>query len=218
MTIKQAITLRIARFDLLWLKSVGYTFQDEPEIEKKRYDKEMAEWQPMADAAARKNGFTDFGSYTSTVCSSSDEDKDSRIEELDEIWTKKPNLPYALIHYEMSVIEECERIAEFIQGKAKEKGLTNKEVWDSYAKKGEEDASCWDFVDNIKADGYDGWNEGHSGNSGSAAVHFAYTLLFNIELFPYMHGALSPLVGDKSYHDDRSDVKDYIEKFGKDEN
>jgi hypothetical protein len=218
MTIKQAITLRIARFDLLWLKSVGYTFQDEPEVEQKRYEKEMAEWQPKADEAARKYGFTKFDDYPNSIDYEADPGEQGRIEELQEIWNAEPKEPNALINYEMNVIDEAERIAYFIQDKAKEKGLTNKEVWDSYAKKGEEYASCWDFVKNIQADGYDGWDEGHSGNSGSASVRFASTLLFNIELFPYMHGALTPLVGDKGYHDDRSDVKEYIEKFGKNEN
>ena len=213
MTIQEAITERIARFDRLWLQAVGYTFQDEPEVEEKRYNKEMAEWQPKADDAAKKHGFGDFDAYVTYVR----EDND-RIEELEDIWGQEPVTPTPLIKYEMSVIDESQRIAEFIEAKAEEKHLTPKEAWDLYAKKDDDTyVSCWDFVDNIKADGYTGWDDGHSGNSGSAAVLFVRTLIFDRDLFPYLHGALSTLVGDKGYHDDRSDVKAYIEAHKKNE-
>lgn len=214
MTIKEAITLRIARFDLLWLKNLGYTFQEEPEIVEKKYKDEMAEWQPRADEAAQRRGFADFETYINTVIRS-DDDENVRIDELEKIWKEKPNAPSPLYHYEMLVINESERIANFIEKKAEEKGLTVEETLDIYEKKDGEAVSCWDFVDNIKADGYDGWDEGHSGNSGSAAVSFALTLLLNRHLYPYMHGALVGLVGDKGYYDDRADVKEYFEKVKK---
>lgn len=35
---------------------------------------------------------------------------------------------------------------------------------------------------------------------------FANCLIYHPEMFKYMHGALAALVGDKGYHDDRSDL------------
>ena len=65
----------------------------------------------------------------------------------------------------------------------------------------------------IQEAGYDGWGDGHSGNSGGMAVRFAYDMLHTPELFPYEHGAMSYLVGDEGYHDDRSDVHEAVEAY-----
>lgn len=214
MTIKEAIALRIARFDLLWLKAVGYTFQEEGDIKDKEYKEAMAAWKPKSEDVAKKHGFESFENYCELRY---DEGDKVKVDEIEKVWDEKPVAPSPLYLYEMSVINEAERIANFIEKKAEEKGITAREVWDLYGKKDGEPVSCWDFVDNIKADGYDGWDDGHSGNSGSMAVQFTYTLLFDRYLFPYMHGALVHLVGDKGYYDDRSDCKEYIERFRKDE-
>ena len=68
--------------------------------------------------------------------------------------------------------------------------------------------------EHIKEKGFDKWDDGHSGNSAGMSVLFASFLLFKRELFPYLHGALAPLVGDEGYHDDRADVELALKQLG----
>lgn len=105
-----------------------------------------------------------------------------------------------LYGYEKCVIDEARRIAVFILNK----GEDWKAVWQGYADAG--DGSSYEFVDAIIKDGYEGWDDNHSGNSGSASVHFARCLLERPDLFQYLHGALTPLIGDAGYNDDRTDI------------
>ena len=43
--IKDAIKARIERFNKLWFKALGYTFEEEPEIERVKYEDKMREWE-----------------------------------------------------------------------------------------------------------------------------------------------------------------------------
>lgn len=208
--IENAIRKRIDRFNRLWKKDMGYTFEEEPEIEHKRYEREMAEYQPKVDARAKELGFETEKDYMQYLWDNHiDYDDPRRDPVMKELWKTEPKSPSALYDYDMSVINEAKRIAfwfiDNFPGQEKEKWLEF----------GPEGTSSWDFVKNIQAAGYNEWSNVHSGNSGSMSVRFAYHMIHDLELFVYEHGALCYLVGDKGYHDDRSDVHEIVERWKK---
>lgn len=211
--IKDAIKARIERFNKLWFKALGYTFEEEPEIERVKYEDKMQEWEevynPRLQARCKELGYENDDEYLK-ACWDRERDNwelyNERDPEIQALWDKHPSAPSPLYNYEMSVINEAENIAHWFLDNYPGKEL---EMWDTFAK----GKSAFEFVDEIKNAGYDKWNDGHSGNSGSMAVSFAYTLLFQTELFPYMHGALCYMVGDKGYYDDREDVHAAVEAF-----
>jgi len=124
------------------------------------------------------------------------------------LWEEKPKYPDGLYVYEMSVINEAENIAYWFMDTYHRKA---KQKWEEFAKQANH--SNYEFIEIIKKEGYDKWFEGHSGNSGTQAILFAFTLLFQTELFPYLHGACASIVGDKGYHDDRIDAQEAIKKY-----
>ena len=95
-------------------------------------------------------------------------------------------------------IDEARGIAEFITNM----GRDIKDNWEKI-RNGSDD--IYEFMKNLSEAGYK-MDEGHSGNSAGISILFANSLLFNPEIFPYLHGALASLVGDSGYHDDRSDI------------
>lgn len=208
--IENAIQSRIDRFNGLYKRALGYTFEEEVDIENERYEREMAEYTPKVEARAKELGYESEHDYINYLWDNHIEPDDPRRDlVMQDLWKNCPKSPNELYTYEMSVINEAKRIAFwFIDNFAG----NEKAKWKEFSPEG---TSTWDFVKNIKEAGYDGWDEGHSGNSGSMAVSFAYGLLFQVELFPYMHGALCYLVGDEGYHDDRNDVHEAIEAYKK---
>ena len=220
MTIDEAIRARLDRFNRLWKKAVGYTFEEEPEVLGKKYEEEVKKWEETAKPLYDKYGFKtyeDFWNYLMKNGLYEEEDEDRNIPaELIDLFYKKPTPESDLYGYEMAVINEAKNIAEFIEKKAEENKLTSKEQWDQYADLANN--STYDFIEKVlKPEGYDKWNEGHSGNSGSKSVMFASALIKWRDMFPYIHGAMAELIGDKGYYDDREDVKEYIEKHKDDE-
>ena len=207
--IENAIQARIDRFNRLYKKALGYTFEEEVEIENKRYEREMAEYTPKVEARAKELGYESESDYLSYLWDNRIDPDDSRRDPvMQELWKNSPKPSGELYSYEMCVIDEARRIAYWFIDKFPGQ---EKEKWEEFAHAADErGGSSFDFVELIRAAGYDGWSDDHSGNSGSVAVSFAYTLLFQTELFPYMHGAMAILVGDDGYHDDRSDVHDAI--------
>jgi len=206
---KKIIRARIDRFNRLWENAVGYSFEDEPKITQAKYETDMAVWQPKADEKARKCGFESMDTYIDMRFKSYDvSEKRFKInnDELNDWWSIRPQFPSPLYLYEMSVINEAERIAEFITNIADEWHATVRSVWEYFGKENGEYVDCFKFVENLKKEGYTGWDEGHSGNSGSESVLFANCLLFKPDFFPFLHGALANLVGDKGYYDDRNDI------------
>ena len=205
--IKNAIKARIDRFNRLYKKALGYTFEEEVEIEKERYEREMAEYQPKVEARAKELGYESERAYLNYLWDNGIDGFDSRRDKImQELWNNAPKPSKELYSYEMSVINQAESIANWFldtyPGQEREK-------WGEFAK----DTNAFDFVEKIKKAGYDGWDDGHSGNSGSVAINFAYCLLAQIELFPYLHGALAALVGDEGYYDDRSDARAAIDEY-----
>ena len=203
--IEDAIKARIDRFNRLYKEALGYTFEEEVEIEKKRYEREMAEYKPKVTARAKELGYESDDDYFEYLFDNHVpfENRDPIMQGL---WEHSPRPDSPLYTYEMSVINEAKRISFWFidnyPGQETEK-------WKEFSN----DRDSYELVEVLKRAGYDGWDEGHSGNSGSMAVRFAYTLLHTIELFPYEHGALCYLVGDKGYHDDRSDVHEVVEAY-----
>ena len=63
----------------------------------------------------------------------------------------------------------------------------------------------------MEKDGYE-FGKGHSGNSYAQSLSLAHVFVSDPDLFQYAHGSLAALVGDEGYHDDRSDVKEFLEK------
>lgn len=206
--IENAIQARIDRFNRLYKKALGYTFEEEVEIERKRYEREMAEYTPKVEARAKELGYESEKDYLDHLWDNDIEPDDPRRDPvMQELWENSPKPSCELYSYEMNVINEAKRIAFwFIDHFAGDE--VNR--WAEFCPEG---TSCWDFVKNIQEGGYDGWDDGHSGNSGSMAVRFAYVMLHDLELFPYEHGALCYLVGDEGYHDDRCDVREVVEAY-----
>ena len=212
---KEIIRKRIDRFNNLWNTAVGYSFEDSDDILKKKFNEENEGWLVKANEAAKNHGFGSFEDYLDCKY---DDDPCESIDELDALENIKPRYSGGLYHYEMTVINQAESIANFILKKFNELsedlpdelGVDLDYVWDRYAKGSNGDyVDAFTFVKKMKNDGYNEWDEGHSGNSGGMAVMFASCLLFKPEIFPYLHGALSPLVGDKGYYDDRKDIPQF---------
>lgn len=204
--IEDAIKARIDRFNGLYKKALGYTFEEEVEIEKERYAREMAEYKPKVIARAKELGYESDDDYLEYLWDNHVpfEDRDPIMQDL---WEHSPRPDSPLYTYEMSVINQAKSIAFwFIDN-------FNGQETEQWAEFVQDSDGAFEFVDAIKEAGYDEWDDGHSGNSGSMAVSFAFTLLHDTELFPYMHGALCYLVGDEGYHDDRSDVKEAVEAY-----
>lgn len=201
MTIDEAIRARLDRFNRLWLEAEGHTFEDDPKVKKEEFDREFPAWEEKANARAKVLGFEDHDKYWAYVCKMQFDDKVpgfTRDEVMQDIWEHQPHYS-SLYDYEMSVINEAKKIAEFVQSL----DGNVEENWKKICGDGE--GKIYDFLDNLEKMGYE-MDDGHSGNSASMSVLFANSLLFNPEIFPYLHGALASLVGDEGYHDNRSDV------------
>lgn len=212
--IENAIKLRIERFNRLWIKALGYSFEEEVEIERKKYEAQMEVWnntlQPRLIKRANELGFKDDDEYFK-YCWKNNIQPENRDSEIQSLWEKYPNSPSPLYNYEMLVINQAKSIVFwFIDN------FTGHEIeqWEKFAQEADKESeSSFDFVKVIKEAGYNDWADGHSGNSGDMSVRFAYEMLHNLELFPYEHGALCLLVGDEGYHDDRSDVHEVVERY-----
>lgn len=215
-TISAAVKARIERFNRLYKEAVGYTFEEEVEVENQRYKREMEEYNNTTKLELLKRlkelGYDNEDEYIDHLDDIFESkgclDHEDRDPIIQACWDKKPNSPAALYDYEKFVIDQAQDLANWIIDTYPGKEV---EIWKSLA----ENKSSWDLIKVFKDLGYTGWKEGHSGNTGSSAVMFASTLIETPELFPYLHGALTPLVGDSGYHDNREDVHDAIENYKK---
>ena len=200
MTIDEAIKSRYERFNRLWLAAEGHTFEEDPKVKRERFDKELPEWEEKVNKRARELGFEDHDKYWAYVCEREDDGNDPDFKRdtiIQDLWRRQPHYS-SLYDYEKMCVDEARGIAEFILN-------MEGDVKENWEKLCGEDSTTWTFVKNLDAAGYK-VDDGHSGNSMSMSVLFANSLVFNPEIFQYLHGALSPLVGDMGYHDDRSDI------------
>lgn len=128
-----------------------------------------------------------------------------------------------LFQYEMFCIETALAFAELLPTKEDFDSFLNeceenfklnppeKYNWESkkdYSKRIEEGPDLFDVVKRLHEKNPENKirRGEHSGNSMGMSWLLYRTYLFNPELVPYMHGALTPLVGDEGYYDDRSDL------------
>lgn len=200
MTIDEAIRARYDRFNRLWLAAEGHTFEDDPKVKKEEFDREMPAWEEKVNNRAHELGFENHDAYWAYVCKKQWEENDPTFERdpiIQKLWEKQPHYS-SLYDYEKMCIDEAKGIAEFI---------TNMEgdVKENWEKIRNDSTDSFEFMKGLKEAGYE-MSEDHSGNSASMSILFANSLLFNPEIFPYLHGALATLVGDSGYHDDRSDL------------
>lgn len=199
MTIQEAIKARIDRFNRLYLAAVGHSFEDDPKWCEEQMKKELPAWEEKINSRLKELNISSIEEYMDSRYYSEDEElpTDDIIEKL-----RKEEPHYSSLYpYEMLVIEQAKSIAEWFESQENPKDL-----WNSMPK------SIFEFVDELKKKGFDKWDEDHSGNSAGMSVMFARTLLFSRNLFPYLHGALTPLVGDEGYHDDRSDIEQVLKE------
>ena len=159
----EIIKARIDRFNRLWNLAVGYSFEESDRIRKEEYEKLLSAWQPLADKKAIDFGFDSFNDYLDGRIL---DDTYEKIPELEKLYEERPRNKGGLYSYEMSVIDEAERIAIFITNKSKKLNMDTHIVWDKYAKNGDEYVGCFTFVDNIVNDGYKGWFEGKCKTKG----------------------------------------------------
>ena len=202
MTIDEAIRARYDRFNRLWLAAEGHTFEDDPKVKKEEFDREMPAWEEKVNNRAHELGFENHDAYWAYVCKRQweEEENDPTFERdpiIQDLWSNQPHYS-SLYDYEKMCIDEARGIAEFITNM----GGDVKESWEKI-RNGSDD--IYEFMKNLSEAGYK-MDDGHSGNSAGISILFANSLLFNPDIFPYLHGALASLVGDSGYHDDRSDI------------
>ena len=213
MTIQEAIKQRIERFNRLWVKAVGYSFEDEVEIMKKEHDNAVNK----ANERAKEIGYSDYQEYIEKLNSFYKYDETMGYQLLDEVSYNKAkdnvldelikNIPTVnpLYFYEMSVLNEVEKIINFLY--TKDDDL--KKAWEKYLTN--ENMTWSEIGKEMEKDGYE-FDKGHSGNSYVQSLSLAHVFVSDPDLFQYAHGRLAALVGDEGYHDDRSDVKEFLEK------
>lgn len=193
MTIQEAIRARIDRFNRLYLAAVGHSFEDDPKWCEEQIQKELPIWEKKVKSRLKELNLPSLEDYLHTRYTEDEKLPTDNI--LEQLRREKPRYS-SLYPYEMMVIEQAKSIAEWFESQENPKDL-----WNSMPK------SIVKFIEELKKKGFDKWDEGHSGNSASMSIMFAEVLLFSRNLFPYLHGALTPLTGDEEYHDDRSDIE-----------
>ena len=200
MTIQEAIRARIDRFNRLYLAAVGHSFEDDPKWCAEQTSKELPVWEEKVNSRLKELNLASLDEYFSKYYTDGERLPQDPI--IDDLLNKKPRYS-SLYIYEEGVMEQARAIAEWFEAQG-----NPKELWDSLPH------DLYQFVETIKEKGFDKWDDGHSGNSAGMSVLFASFLLFKRELFPYLHGALAPLVGDEGYHDDRADVELALKQLG----
>lgn len=200
MTVKEAIRARIDRFNRLWMAAEGHTFEEDPKYMEEKQEKELLIWQENINKRANELGFGNEEEYYQYLLDN-DIPYDKRDWKMQEMWYKKP-IYSSLYDYEMTCINEAEKIVNFI-------ATFGPDTKDNFLKlvniDSDESVSISRVIDSLEKAGYE-MDDGHSGNSAGVSIQFAWCLTFQPEKFQYMHGALSCLVGDKGYHDDRKDI------------
>ena len=122
MTIQEAIRQRIERFNRLWVKAVGYSFEDEVKIMEKERDDAVNK----ANERAKEIGYSDYQEYIEKLNSFYKYDETMGYQLSDEVSYNKTkdnvldelikNIPTVnpLYFYEMSVLNEVEKIINFL--------------------------------------------------------------------------------------------------------
>ena len=198
MTIQEAVDKRIERFNRLYLAATGHTFEEDEQWCKDQNEAEFPAWEAKVKEKLASLGYESADDYFEAYRNNPEEIYD---EEFFNIWKRRP-CHTSNYSYEKFCIDQAIKVVEFIRSQER----TPEEIWDKYAKQNGVYVDTFDFVKGLQADGFKGWSEEHSGNTGGQSIMFAQCILFHPIMFQYLHGALSPLCGDEGYHDDRSDI------------
>lgn len=100
-----------------------------------------------------------------------------------------------LFEYEMFCMKEALKIIEFTKDKETYEALLEESGTKSF----------YEFIEFLKAKGLQ-LDDRHSRNTMGQSFSLAQCYIIRPDLVPYMHGSLTPLVGDSGYYDDRSDI------------
>ena len=126
-----------------------------------------------------------------------------RIERFNRLFSKGAGHSFEeddLYQYEMGCIAQALSFSEYFKDKSFEE--ITKTIKDKH------NNDVYDFIDDIKGN-VPFFDEGHSGNSlGMSWRLFKCYKVYPI-MVPYMHGCLTPLVGNDGYYDDRSDIPEF---------
>ena len=198
MTIQEAVDKRIERFNRLYLAATGHTFEEDEQWCKDQNEAEFPAWEAKVKEKLASLGYESADDYFEAYRNNPEEIYDA---EFFDIWKRRP-CHTSNYSYEKFCIDQAIKVVEFIRSQER----TPEEIWDKYAKQNGVYVDTFDFVKGLQADGFKGWSEEHSGNTGGQSIMFAQCILFHPIMFQYLHGALSPLCGDEGYHDDRSDI------------
>ena len=198
MTIQEAVDKRIERFNRLYLAATGHTFEEDEQWCKDQNEAEFPAWEAKVNERLTSLGYESADAYFEAYRNNPEEIYD---EEFFDIWKRRP-CHTSNYSYEKFCIDQAVNVVEFIRS---QEG-TPEEIWDKYVKQNGVYVGTFDFVKGLQADGFKGWSEEHSGNTGGQSILFAQCILFHPIVFQYMHGALAPLCGDEGYYDDRSDI------------
>lgn len=198
MTIQEAVDKRIERFNRLYLTATGHTFEEDEQWCKDQNEAEFPAWEAKVKEKLTSLGYESTDAYFEAYSNNPEEIYD---EEFFDIWKRRP-YHTSNYSYEKFCIDQAVNVVEFIRN---QEG-TPEEIWDKYVKQNGVYVGTFDFVKGLQADGFKGWSEEHSGNTGEQSILFAQCILFHPIVFQYMHGALAPLCGDEGYYDDRSDI------------
>ena len=198
MTIQEAVDKRIERFNRLYLAATGHTFEEDEQWCKEQNESEFPAWEAKVNERLTSLGYESADVYFEAYRNNPEEIYD---EEFFDIWKRRP-CHTSNYSYEKFCIDQAVNVVEFIRS---QEG-TPEEIWDKYVKQNGVYVGTFDFVKGLQADGFKGWSEEHSGNTGGQSILFAQCILFHPIVFQYMHGALAPLCGDEGYYDDRSDI------------
>ena len=120
-----------------------------------------------------------------------------RIKRFDGLFIKATGKPFtedSLFDYELGCMQQSLAFVDHF------KDITNQEL-EEWCK----DRSLLDIADKARRGGCYIQN-GHSGNSLAMSVRLFLCYRQTSQLLKYVHGCLTPLMGDEGYHDDRSDV------------
>ena len=105
-----------------------------------------------------------------------------------------------LYQYEMGCIAQALSFSEYFKDKSFEEIV--KTIKDKH------NNDVYDFIDSIRSK-VPFFDEGHSVNSLAMSWKLFACYKIRPDWVPCMHGCLAPLVGDKGYYDDRSDIPEY---------
>ena len=120
-----------------------------------------------------------------------------RIERFNKLFIQATGKPFTedeLFEYELGCMQQSLAFVDYFKDKS-----------DQELEKLCDTNSMFEIIDQAEEGGCY-IQDGHSGNSIGMSFRLFICYRKTPHLLKYMHGSLAPLIGDKGYHDDRSDI------------